>query len=656
MAKVFHRLVTVEEAARTLEDYLKARRPGVEEVALEEAYGRILAEDVLASYDYPPFDRSEVDGYAVRSTDLVGADEDNPIGLRLLGYVGVGREPGYVVDPGTCVEVATGSMIPRGADAVVPVEYTRRAGDLVYVYRSVAPGENVVHGGYDVLAGDVVTPEGTLLGPVEIAVLAGVGVSRVRVYRRIRAGVVSVGSELVRPGEALRPGVVFDANSYYLQAALRELGLEVVAYGIVGDREEELEAVLRKALGECDLVIVSGGTSAGVGDLTYRVVERLGSPGILFHGLKVRPGKPTFVALIGDKLVIGLPGFPLSMMMIFNILVKPLLAKLTGLREGYSAYRENAILSDKVVGYIGVDRLVPVVLRRKSGNLVAYPMTYRSGSMNVLQVADGFVRVGAGVPYLDPGSRVEVHKLHNLGIADVLVVGSHDYLLSAVLRRIGRGLTSKYVPTGSIAGLEAVAKGIADAAGVHILDRDSGTYNVATIKKLGYGDRVALVIGYAREVGLVTARGNPKGIRDLRDLLREDIVFVNRSRYSGIRVLVDSYIEDLARELGVSFGELVGRIRGYFSEAKTHSGVAINILTGRADVGLTLRYVALRYGLDFIPLTRERFDIAVSLDSLENPGVRRLIDFLGSAEFRRMLADYPGYEALSETGELVILK
>lgn len=655
MSKVFHKLATIDEAIEVVEKYLKSWRPSTEEVALGEAHGRILAEDAVAYYDYPPFDRSEVDGYAVRSVDLIGADEDSPVMLRVLGYVGVGVEPEYMVEPGTCVEVATGSMIPRGADAVVPVEYTKRVGDLVYAYRPIAPGENVVHGGYDILAGDVVASEGTLLGAAELAVLAGVGVNRVRVYMRIRAGVISVGNELVNPGETLRPGDVFDINSYYLKASLRELGFEVIEYGIVKDSEEDLKKILRRALSECDVVITSGGTSAGVGDITYRVIEKLGSPGILFHGLKVRPGKPTFIALIGDKLVIGLPGFPLSMMMIFNILVKPLLARLLGLRGGYVVSHENAVLSDRVVGYVGVDRLVPVVLRRKSGNLVAYPLTYRSGSMNVLQIADGFIRIHAGVPYVNAGDRVMVYKLHNHGIADVLIIGSHDYLLSFILRHIGKEFLVKYVPAGSIAGLEAVARGFADAAGVHVLDKDTGIYNVATIKRLGYGDRVALVVGYTREVGLVTARGNPKGIKSFWDLLREDVIFVNRSRYSGTRVLIDTVLENLAGELGISFDEIVSKIRGYFSEAKTHSGVAISILTGRADVGLTLRYVALRYGLEFIPIARERFDIAVSIDSLENPGVRQLIDFLKSSEFRKLLTNYPGYEALDNTGELVTL-
>ncbi|MEM2006341.1 MAG: molybdopterin biosynthesis protein [Sulfolobales archaeon] len=655
-AKVFRKLITVDEALRELDGYLKSRQLIIEEVDLRHALARVLAEDILAVTDYPPFDRSEVDGFAVRSSDLEGVDEDNPVRLKVLGSVGVGEQPRYSVEPSTCVEVSTGAMVPRGADAVVPVEYTKKVGEYIYVYRSVAPGENLAHGGSDVLSGDIVALEGTSLGSAEIATLAGVGVSKVKVYKRTRIGLVSIGSELVEPGKYLKPGEVYDVNSYYLEAALRELGTEVVFYGVVEDSEDRLRDVLRKAISECDVVITSGGTSAGISDVTYRVVDELGKPGIIAHGLKVRPGKPTFIALIGDKLLFGLPGFPLSMMMIFNILVKPAIAKILGLRGSYITYTEEAMLAERVIGYLGVDRLVPVILRRGPKGMLAFPVSYRSGSINTLQLADGFIRVQAGIPYIESGASVVVYRLNNRKIVDILAIGSHDYLFADVLKALSREFTVKYVATGSLVGLDAVAKGVADVAGVHILDRDTGTYNEEAIRRLGYGGRVALVVGYAREVGLVTLKGNPKNVKSLRDLLRDDVIFINRSRYSGTRVLIDAVLQDLAVELGISFDELVNKIKGYHSEAKTHSGVAISILTGRADVGLTLRYVAQRYGLEFMPIACERFDVAVSVNSLEMPGVKYLINYLRSSEFRQLTAKYPGYKVLNSTGELVFLK
>ncbi|MEM1623222.1 MAG: molybdopterin biosynthesis protein [Sulfolobales archaeon] len=655
-AKVFRRLVTVDEALKELDGYLLSRQQAVEEVELRHAWGRVLAEDITAISDYPPFDRSEVDGYAVRSSDLEGVDEDNPAKLRFLGSVNVGEQPKFSVEPGTCVEVSTGAMVPRGADAVVPVEHTKKVGDYVYIYRSVAPGENVAHGGSDVVSGDIVALEGTLLGSAELVTLAGAGVSKVKVYRRIKVGVVSIGSELVEPGRHLRPGEVYDVNSYYLEAALRELGAEVVFYGIVEDKEDRLREVLRKAIKECDVIITSGGTSAGEGDITYRVVDELGKPGVIIHGLKVRPGKPTFIALIGNKLLFGLPGFPLSMMMMFNILVKPVIARLLGLRGSYFTHSEEAVLADRVTGHLGVDRLVPVILREGPKGVLAFPIGYRSGSINTLQLADGFIRVKAGIPYVESGTKVLVHRLNNRRVTDVLAVGSHDYLLTDILKALSREFTVKYVATGSLAGLDAVAKGAADVAGVHILDSETGTYNEEIIRRLGYGNRVALIVGYTREVGLVTLKGNPKNIRDLRDLLRDDVIFINRSRYSGTRVLLDIALHSLAKELGVSFDELVSKIKGYHLEAKTHSGVAISILTGRADVGLTLKYVAQRYDLEFIPLACERFDIAVSVNSLETPGIRYLVNYLKSNEFRQLASKYPGYKLLDNTGELVFLK
>lgn len=653
-AKVFHRLITIDEALRELDSYLRLKQLDTEEVDLRYALGRVLAEDVPAFSDYPPFDRSEVDGFAVCSLDLEGVNEDNPAKLRVLGSVAVGEEPKHAVKLGTCVEVATGAMVPRGADAVVPVEYTKRVGEFIYVYRSVTPGENIAHGGSDVLSGDVIALEGTLLRPAELVTLAGSGVPRVRVYKRVKVGIVSVGSELVEPGRSLTPGMIYEANSYYLEAALRELGAEAVFYGIVEDREDRLREVLRRAISECDVVITSGGTSAGVGDITYRIVDELGKPGIVAHGLKVRPGKPTFIALAGDKLLFGLPGFPLSMMMILNILVRPVIAKLSGLRESYFMHLEEAVLAERVMGYVGVDRLVPVVLKRRPEGTVAYPLSYRSGSVNILQLADGFVRVKEGVSYIEAGDRVVVHGFNSRRVPDVLAIGSHDYLFSDVLRALSREFVIKYVAVGSLAGLNAVVRGIADVAGVHILDRDTGTYNEVVVRKLGYGDRVALIAGYLREVGFVTLKGNPKDIKSIRDLLRDDVVFVNRSRYSGIRVLVDAVLDGLAKELGISFDELVNRIKGYYSEAKTHSGVAISVLTGRADTGITLRYVAHKYGLEFIPLTYERFDIVVGIDSLELPGVKSLINYLKSREFKQLITKYPGYKTLDNTGEIIL--
>ncbi|MDW8010094.1 MAG: molybdopterin biosynthesis protein [Sulfolobales archaeon] len=653
---MFHKLVTLDEALRELWSYLSSRSLDVEEVDIRQALGRVLAEDVVAQSDYPPFDRSEVDGFAVRSSDLEGVEEDSPAKLRVVGSVGVGEVPSYSVEPGTCVEVATGSMLPRGADAVIPVEYARRVGDVVYAYRSIAPGENVAYGGSEIFSGDVVASGGIPLGSADLVVLAAAGVSRVRVYRRIRVGVVSIGDELVKVGDSLKPGAVYDVNSHYLEAALRELGAEAVFYGIVRDREEELQEVLRKAVGECDIVITSGGTSAGVGDVAYRVVEKLSGSGMLFHGLKVRPGKPAFASVVSGRLVIGLPGFPLSAMMVFNILVKPLIAKLLGLRESYIEQLDEAVLGEKVIGYLGIDRLVPVVLRRKLGKLVAYPIGYRSGSVNILQLADGFVRIRAGVPYVDAGAVVTVYRFDNRRSADVLGLGSHDYLLSDVLRVLSRKFVVKYVSAGSLAGLNAVARGVADIAGTHVLDRETGKYNETYIRKLGYGNRVALAVGYLREVGFVVARGNPKNIRDFRDLLRDDVVFVNRSRYSGVRVLVDSFLENLAGELGTSFEELVSKIKGYYTEAKTHNGVALSVLTGRADVGVAVRYVASKYGLGFIPLARERFDIAIGVESLKTPGVESLVNYLRSRDFKELVLKYPGYEVLDNTGEIIFLE
>ncbi len=653
-AKVFHILAAPSEVASILSKYVNLDPPGTEVVDVTQSVGRVLAEDVAAPYDAPPFDRSEVDGYAVLSRDTFGADEDNPIKLRLIGSARIGKAPTLEVRPGECAEIDTGAVIPRGADAVVMIEYTKRLGNNeVLIYRSVSPGENIAFTGTDIAKGEVLLKKGTIITPREVSVLAAVGVSNVKVYKRIKVGILSVGDELVSPGSKLEAGKIFDVNQYLLITTLRELGTIVRSYGIAPDDEFTVKNILSNALSENDLVITSGGTSAGAGDITYRVIDSLGEPGIVIHGLKLKPGKPTFFAVVDGKLIIGLPGFPLSAAIVFHYVVKPIILRMMGLKDTESPCIE-AKLNTKIIGSKGKTTLVPVILTRRGKSTLACPIFSRSGSIRTLLIADGFIEIPEGVEVLESGTNVRVLLFSEVTrVPELIVMGSHDYVLERIILSICHSKSVKIVNVGSLNGILAVAEGRADVAGTHLLDPESSEYNLPYIRRLGLSSRVILVRGYIREVGLIIAKGNPKGIKGIRDLLRSDIVMVNRNRGSGTRTLLDLKLRNLAKELNVSFNELVRRIRGYSYEVHTHTAVAAAVAQGRADVGLGIRYAAELYNLDFIRLGNEIYDIVISKDSMNSKYMSKLLQYLRSSEFRRLLNEFKGYSTHKDTGKII---
>lgn len=632
---IFHDLITLDEAKEILVS--RARPLGVEEVPLEEAYGRVLAEDVYSPVDVPPFDRSTVDGYAVVSADLAGASEISPVKLTLKGRVEAGGFPDFELSRGEAAEVATGAPIPRGADAVVMVEYTSEREGAVVVYRSVYPGENVVPAGSDFSAGELILRKCTRLTQREIGVLAAAGVRRPRVYRRPKVAIISTGNELEEPGVPLARGKLYDVNTYSLAAAVVESGGAPIIVGRARDDLEEYREILGKALAAADLVLISGGTSAGMADLTYRVLGDMGR--VLFHGIKVRPGKPTIAAEVDGKIVVGLPGYPPSALMIFHSVVRPALLSMQCMRQTPPAvYR--ARLSMRTEGAKGRRSLYPVVLINKGG-YVAYPLNAESGLISVLARADGYIVIPEDVEFMEEGEEVEVYLFERYTPASLYFIGSNDIFLDRILAKFD----VKAIYVGSMGGILAVKRGEADVAGTHMLDPETGEYNSPVIRRLGVKGAV-LVRGFAREQGLVVARGNPKGIRGFEDLLRSDVVMVNRPRGTGTRTLLDMKLEEIAKGRGISVEELAKNIRGYTHEVRTHTAVAAAVAQGRADVGLAIRYAAEIYGLDFIPVGWEIYDLLIREEALER--ARPIIE-----ELKRASEMPPGYKRLPETGEVV---
>jgi putative molybdopterin biosynthesis protein len=568
-----------------------------ESVPLERALERVLAEDVRAAVDVPGFDRSNMDGFAVRAQDTYGASEEEPVRLRLGRETGaIGVVPEGEVQAGAATSIATGGMLPRGADAVVPVEYTDVEGDTLVVRRACVPGAALSFAGTDIGCGETVLFAGTRLSSRETGVLAAIGRREVAAVRRPRVAILSTGDEIVQPGEAMRPGLVYDSNG----------------------------RILARALEAADLVLLSGGTSKGEGDLNSQVVAEL-DPGIVVHGVALKPGKPICLAASGRRPVVILPGFPTSAVFTFHEFVAPVIRQLSGLspdlRETVSAR-----LALKTVSERGrLEYLLVGLVERPGGGLAAYPMGKGSGSVTAFSRADGFVRIPRNTEIVEAGAEVAVTFVgRELSVADLVVIGSHCVGLDLIAGALSReGFAVKVLAVGSQGGLAAARRGECDAAPVHLLDPETGDYNAPFLD-----DSLRLLPGYERLQGVVTRVGEA---RDTAELLADGrLRMVNRNRGSGTRVLID---------------QLLGERRppGYAYEPRSHFAVAAAVAQRRADWGVTIETVAQGAGLRFRPLRPEHYDFAVPVDRWERPAVRVLRRLLASGSSLRAELEALGF-------------
>jgi putative molybdopterin biosynthesis protein len=630
----FLQVIDRDEAERRFRAALDLRPLEAEEVALAEALGRVLAADAVAPLDVPGFDRSNVDGFAVHAEDTFGVSEEEPRALRLNAEsLAPGVMPQEAVRPGTATAIATGAVVPRGADAVVMVEHTETDGPQLLVRRPVTPGANVTFAGTDIGRGETVLRRGDLLTSRETGVLAALGVAHVAVVRRPRVAIVSTGNELLAPGAPMRPGMIYDSNATVLADAVRELGGEPVPLGIVPDDRAALAAVLRRALA-CDMVLLSGGTSKGEGDISYRVVGELGPPGILAHGVALKPGKPLCLAAVRreDKVVpvVILPGFPTSAVFTFHEFVAPVIRRFAGRREDPAGV-VPARLPLRVNSERGRTEYLLVGLvaaaEGQGSPYVAYPMGKGSGSVTAFSRADGFVIIPRQQEYLKAGSVVDVHLLsRDLRAADLVVIGSHcvglDYLLGQLQ---DRGVRSKFLAVGSTGGLEAARRGECDLAGIHLLDPQTGEYNRPYL-----GADLQLIPGYRRQQGIVFRLGDARFAgrapeEAVRAALADaDCVLINRNRGSGTRLLIDRLLQGV-------------RPPGYSAEARSHNAVAAAVLQGRADWGVAISTVARDAGLGFLPLQEEHYDFAVPAARRDRAAVRAFREILASQETRNAL-------------------
>ena len=645
MKKVFRNLKSLEEVKDLIMRYERAERR--EKISIWDAFGRILAEDIVSGVDVPGFDRVMLDGYAVRAEDTFWADEDNPVELKVIGVASAGHPfPGEVGER-EAVEVATGAPMPRGANSVVKEEFTVRKGDSILVMRAVAPGENVQGAGSDVRVGETVAYRGTRLSAREIGILAAVGIREVEVLSKPRVGIFSTGDELAQPGEPLEYGKIYDVNSSSLMASVLEDGGEPKFLGILPDDYEAIRDSLKREIEKFDIILISGSTSVGAGDVMYRVLEELGPPGVIVHGIAMHPGKPTVIAEARGKLVIGLPGYPTSCLTVYREIVSPLIRKWSGkpLETGKEVIGRAA---ERIIGERGRRDLLPVHVVKDEEYLV-FPVPTGSEAISTLSRADGYVEMEELEEIIEEGEVVRV-KLFTDRIADISMIGSHCIGLELIMSEMRRrGYLIKSVFVGSSGGFKAIARGEADLAGVHAFDPETMEYNLPFMRKFSIEDKAILIRGYRRIQGLIVARGNPKGIKGIRDILeRRDIVMMNRNKGSGTRILLDYLLKEEAERMGIDISEAIKNIRGYWNEAKSHNAVAIAIKNGIADVGIGIKTVARLYNLDFIPIAEENYDFLIRRSSMRKGAVEEFLRIL--REFRSKLNELDGIEASDDIG------
>ncbi len=634
----FLNVIDRDEAERRFHESLELSKVDHEDVDIENALGRILAKNIVATNNVPSFDRSNYDGFAVRAADTYAANEESPQELTLCREsIASGQRPEGEVVSGSAMAIATGGMLPRGADAVVMIEHTDTVGDRLCVRRAVTPGFGISWAGTDIAHGETVLFSGTTLGSRETGVLAAIGIASVPVYRRVRVAIISTGDEIISPGSEMQPGLVYDSNAQILADSVRELGADPLRLGIVCDDYKQLKKIVSEAQKLADIVLLSGGTSKGAGDLCYRVVEELKTPGIVAHGIALKPGKPVCLAVEAGKAVVVLPGFPTSAIFTFHEFVAPVIRKLGGvdaaanLRASRSVV--NAKMAIKVISEIGRTEymlvgLVPGTETETNTDLVAYPMGKGSGSVTTFGRADGFITIGRHEELLEADTPVRVQLLGTeLQLADLVVIGSHcvglDYLLSRLQEQ---GFRTKCMAVGSTGGLEAVRREECDLAGIHLLCEKTDQYNRPFL-----GPNMELISGYHRQQGLVYRRGDAhfqgcsagdaiaSAIRD------KDCRMVGRNQGSGTRILLDKLLAG-ARPLG------------YEVQPKSHNAVAVAVAQRRADWGIAIESVAAQQGLGFIPIRHEQFDFVTPSSRMNRPALLALKALLEDREVRDWLA------------------
>ena len=602
-----------------------------ERVSVQNACGRITAQAVYAAICAPHYAASAMDGVALKARDSFGATETTPITLKQDQYV--------VVD--------TGDPVPEDCDAVIMVEdIVKNADGSITIHGAAAPWQHIRQIGEDVCAGEMILPSYMEVTPSAIGAMIAGGILEIEVIKKPVVGIIPTGDEIIPPCTDPKPGDILEFNSSIFSAMVKQWGAEAETYPIVPDKFDQIKEMVAKAAGECDLVILNAGSSAGREDYSAKVIRELGQ--VLYHGIAMKPGKPAILGCVGSTPVLGVPGYPVSGIIVIEELLKPLIdhwLKTAGDSRQYA----KAVLTRPVVSGLKYEEFVRVRMGYVGDRLMASPLSRGSGVVSSFMKADGILEVPQGTEGYEAGSEVQVRllsrpeKLKNT----LVVIGSHDPLLDELADMMHRNdqdvfMSSAHV--GSMGGIMALRRGEAHAAGCHLLDTETGEYNLAFMKKYFPNGGIRLIRCVGRQQGLMLQKGNPLGIEKFADIAKEGVRYVNRQKGSGTRILTDY----LCKKEGLD----TGLIYGYDREELTHTSVAAQIATGSADAGMGIYSSAQLYDLDFLPVCIEEYDLIIPDRAWNTPMVQQMLATLKSEAFKEKLMALGGY-TVENPGEVI---
>lgn len=605
-------------------------------IPVRDSLGRVTAAAVSARISSPFYHASAMDGYAVRFADTFGASERSPKQLKI---------------PDHAVYVNTGEPVPDGFSAVVMVEDVNLVkdanGESIEIIEAVPPWQHVRVIGEDIVSTELIVPENHRMRPVDMSAVISGGYAEIAVRRRPKVVIIPTGSELIEPGAEPKKGNIIEYNSAMLSGLVSEWGGQPIRFTPVPDDPGKIREAIIEGCEQGDVIAVNAGSSAGTADYTAQVIAELGE--VVLHGINIKPGKPLILGWVRNRPVLGIPGYPVSAYITFSLFAKKLICRLQGLDLPEPA-RITARLARQIASSLGQEEFVRVKLGKVGGNIIATPVSRGAGVLMSLVRADGFLRISAMSEGVGAGTEVDIEMLREKEEIEntVVCIGSHDNaldLLANILKKRYPKFSLSSAHVGSMGGLMALKKGEAHIAGTHLLDEETGEYNIPIIRKL-LGDRKIVLMNLVyREQGLIVPRGNPKNIRDFRDLRRDDVVFINRQSGAGTRLLTDKHL----RDLGIAPND----IKGYEREEYTHMGVASAVLTGIADAGLGILAAANALDLDFIPVAKERYDLAVPQEYAATETVSALLQIIRtSREFRQAVASLGGYDT-SDMGKIL---
>jgi len=627
--------VPLEQARREYLELLEHQgfEPQTQVIPVYESCGRVTAEAVYAHICAPHYTASAMDGVAVCARDTFGATETTPVTLH--------PEQFTVLD--------TGDPVPEGRDAVIMVEdLVKNEDGSITIHAAAAPWQHIRQIGEDVCAGEMILPGHMTVTPAAIGAMIAGGVLELRVIRRPVVGIIPTGDEIIPPCTDPRPGDILEFNGSIFSAMVRQWGAEPVVYPIVPDDFDRIKAMVEKASDQCDMVILNAGSSAGREDFSAQVIRQLGQ--VLYHGIAIKPGKPAILGCRGKTAILGVPGYPVSGIIVIEQFLKPLIEhwlKTAAQPEHYA----QATLTRPVVSGLKYQEFVRVRMGAVGGRLMASPLSRGSGVVSSFMKADGILEVPQGLEGYEAGEEVTLRllspmeKLRNT----LVVIGSHDPLLDELADMLHLGDPRLYMSSshvGSMGGIMAIRRGEAHMAGCHLLDTADGTYNRSFIRKYFPKGDVKLVSCVGRQQGLMVARGNPLNICSFADISRQGIRYVNRQKGSGTRILTDYLCSREKVE--------PSDVYGYTREELTHTSVAAQIACGSADVGMGIYSAAKLYDLDFIPICIEEYDLIIPDHAWDSPMVQQLLTILRSNAFREKILSMGGY-TVDHPGQVLCL-